>query len=265
MLDRRAYSTHLSMQDLGPTRGQFQHLLIGDLGDVARVRHDPRVGGEHTVHIGVDLADVGLERRRQRDRGGVRTAPAQGGDVLRVLGHALEPGHDRDRALVQRHPQPARRHVDDPRPAVRGGGDHARLRAGVRTRLVPQVVDGHREQRHRDALTAGQQHVEFAPGRQRTHLVGEVEQFVRGVTHRGDDDHDVVASLAGTDDPLGDPLDALGVGDGGASVLLHNQAHSRAPPSLRINRSVTPIPARRERRSHDPASGTATILVCAGR
>ena len=65
------------------------------------VRHDPRVGGEHAVHVGVDLADVRLERGGQRDRGGVRAAAAQRGDVLAVLRHALEAGHDRDRPLAQ--------------------------------------------------------------------------------------------------------------------------------------------------------------------
>src|SRR3712207_8916719 len=34
-----------------------------------------------------------------------------------------------------------------------------------------------------------------------------------------------VAVLLGGDDALGDALDALGVADGGASVLLHHQAH----------------------------------------
>ena len=56
-------------------------------------------------------------------------------------------------------------------------------------------------------------------------LLGEVEQLVGRVAHRGDDDDDVVAGLAGGDDPLGDPLDAVGVGDRGAAVLLHDQAH----------------------------------------
>ena len=43
---------------------------------------------------------------------------------------------------------------------------------------------------------------------------GEVEQLVGGVAHRGDGDDDVVARLAGLDDALRDPLDALRVGDG---------------------------------------------------
>ena len=60
------------------------------------VGHDARVGGEHAVDVGVDLADVGAERGRQRDGGGVRAAAAERGDVLRVLADALEAGDDRD-------------------------------------------------------------------------------------------------------------------------------------------------------------------------
>ena len=63
------------------------------------------------------------------------------------------------------------------------------------------------------------------PRRQRADLLGEVEQLVGGVAHRRHGDDDVVAGLAGVDDALGDPLDALGVGDGRAAVLLHDQAH----------------------------------------
>ena len=64
--------------------------------------HDPRVGGEDAVHVGVDLADVGVQRGGERDGGGVRAAPAERGDVLGVLRDALEAGDDRDRALVER-------------------------------------------------------------------------------------------------------------------------------------------------------------------
>ena len=148
---------------------------------------------------------------------------------------ALEAGDDRDAPVVERLRDPARRDVDDPRLAVRGVGDDAGLRAGERARLVAEVGDRHREQRHRDALAGGQQHVELARGRQRGDLLGEVDQLVGGVAHRGDDDDDVVAGLPGVDDPLGDPLDALGVGHGRAAVLLHDQAHG-VPSRLRSGR-----------------------------
>nr|WP_276602728.1 hypothetical protein [Nannocystis pusilla] len=48
---------------------------------ILRARLDPRVGGVDPVDVGQDLADVGLQRRRQRDRRGVGAAAAERGDV----------------------------------------------------------------------------------------------------------------------------------------------------------------------------------------
>ena len=94
-------------------------------------------------------------------------------------------------------------------------------------RGVAELGDGHRDQRHRDPLTGGQQHVELARRRQRRHLLGEVAQLVGGVAHRRDDHDDVVARLARVDDALRDALDARGVSDGRATVLLDDNAHDR--------------------------------------
>ena len=106
-------------QHLRAGRRHLQHLLVGDGVELRGVRDDPRVGGEDAVDVGVDLADVGLQRGGQRDGGGVRSAAAQGGDVLGVLADALEAGDQRDVALVEGGPDPARGDVDDPGLAVR--------------------------------------------------------------------------------------------------------------------------------------------------
>ena len=88
------------VQDLRAARGELEHLLVGDLVELAGAGHDPRVGGEDAVDVGVDLADVGLERRGQRHGGGVGAAAAEGGDLLGVGGDALEAGDDDDVALA---------------------------------------------------------------------------------------------------------------------------------------------------------------------
>ena len=106
-----------------------------------------------------------------------------------------------------------------------GVGDHAGLAAGERLGLVAEVFDRHRQQGHGDPLSGGQQHVELAPGRHRGYLLGEIDQLVRRVAHRRDHDDHLVAVLLGFDDPLGNALDALGIGNGGAAVLLHDKAH----------------------------------------
>jgi hypothetical protein len=97
-------------------------------GHSARRGHDPRVGGEDAVDVGVDLADVGLQRGGERHGGRVGTAAAERGDVLRRLRDALEAGDDGDVPVGQRSVDPAGRDVDDPGGAVLGVGDDAGLR-----------------------------------------------------------------------------------------------------------------------------------------
>ena len=61
-------------EHLRPGRRHLEHLLEGDGVQPAGVGHDARVGGEDAVDVGVDLADIGVQRGRQRDGGGVRSA-----------------------------------------------------------------------------------------------------------------------------------------------------------------------------------------------
>ena len=69
------------LQDLGALRRHLEHLLVGDLVDLARLLDDPRIGRVDAVDVGVDVAAVGLERRRQRHRRGVRAAAAERRDA----------------------------------------------------------------------------------------------------------------------------------------------------------------------------------------
>ncbi len=149
------------VQDLGAVGGHLQHVLVADLGDLACPRHDPRVGGEDTVHVGVDLAVRGVQGGGKGDGRGVGRAASQRRDVLRCLRDALEAGDDDDVALAECRHDAARGDVDDAGVAVGAGGDHARLRAGERSRGRAEVVDGHREEGRAHALAGRQQHVEF--------------------------------------------------------------------------------------------------------
>ena len=119
MSKRRAYSTLRRCSTFEPRGGQLEHLLVGDAVDLAGSRDDSRVGGEDPVDVGVDLADLGVERGGERDGGRVGAAAAQGGDLLGVLADALEPGDDDDVPLVEGVGDAARGDVDDPRLAVR--------------------------------------------------------------------------------------------------------------------------------------------------
>ena len=103
-------------------RGHLEHLVERDARELPRARDDARVGGVDAFDVGVDLAHVGAERGRQRDRGGVGAAAAERGDVL-ARRHALEAGDDRDLARRERLADAVGPDLDDLRLAVVGVGD----------------------------------------------------------------------------------------------------------------------------------------------
>ncbi len=117
-------------------------------------------------------------------------------------------------------------HVDDAGGAVGVVGDDAGLAAGEGPRLGTELRDGHRDERHRDALARGEQHVELACRRRGRDLLGEVHQLVRRVAHRRDDDAHGVPGPLRLDDAPGHALDGLGVGHGRTAVLLDDDAHT---------------------------------------
>ena len=60
-------------------------------------------------------------------------------------------------------------------------------------------------------------------------ILREPQEIIGRVAHGGHHDDDVVSGIAGGHDPLGDPLDPVGVLHRRAAVLLHDQAHRPAP------------------------------------
>ena len=90
--------------------GELQHLVVGDLLKLPRVGHDARIGGVDAVDVGVDLAEVGLERGGQRDGRQVRTAAAERRDL--AAGRLpLKAGDDDDVAGVEQTVRFLRRDV----------------------------------------------------------------------------------------------------------------------------------------------------------
>ena len=199
------------MQDLCPGGSHLEHLFVGDPLDPLCGRDDPRICGEDAVDVGIDLADIRPQCGSQRDRRGVRATTAQCRNVLAVRADTLEPCHDGDVTVVQRAPDPPRRNVDDARLAVCGVGDDPCLGPRERACGVAEVGYGHGQQSHGDALAGRQQHVHLAAGRQRSHLLSQVDQFVGCVAHGGDHDTDLVSGLARLNDPPCYTLDAVGV------------------------------------------------------
>ncbi len=232
------------VQDLRPRRRQLQHLLVRHGVELSGPLHHVGISGEHAGHVGVDLAEVGVQGGRQRHRRGVGATPAQRGDVG-GRGHPLESRHDDDPPLPQSVADPARTDVDDGGSAVGGIGDDARLRAGVGSRRVPGRVDRHGQERHGDALAGGEQKVQLARIRQRCQVVRHCHEVVGGGAHRRDHHHHVVAAPAGGHHPLRHRPDPGGVGHGGPAVLLHDHRHE--PRVSWETAGVRPLTFRRDR------------------
>ena len=243
----RAYSTERSCSTPAPEAAISSISSNETMRQLARVGHDPRVGAEHAGDVGVDLAHVGVERGRERDRGGVRAAAAERRHVVRA--GRRRPG-SRRRARSCRRRAPARMRsartsrifalVCEVSVTMPG------LRAGQRDRLVAEVVDHHRGERARDALAGREQHVHLARVRAVGDLVGHRRPARRWScrARRARRRRGCRSSAARTIRSRG-ALDALGVGDGRAAELHHTVSacgrqvrHGRRRLALPLMRTI---------------------------
>ena len=158
---RRANSTERSMSTRPPVAAISIISSKETLRESAGLRRDARVGREDAGDVGVDLADVGLEGRGQGDRGDVGPAAPQRRDVA-VGRDALETRDDRDEPVVERLADAVGPHLEDLGAGVVGVGDDPGLGPGERRALHAAVGQRHAQQRHRDPLARGEQHVELA-------------------------------------------------------------------------------------------------------
>ena len=243
------------VEHLGAQAGQFQHLVEGDLLQLAGPLHRAGVGGVYAVHVGVDLAQIGMEGRRQGHRRGVRAAPAQGGDVA-VLVDALEPGHQHDLVLVQLGLDALGLDALDAGVAVSGIGVHARLPAGEGDHLIAHPLNGHGAQGDGDLLAGGQEHIHLPLGGVGIELLGLGDQVVGGVPLGGEHHHHAVALLIGLGDDPGHVAHAVRVGDRAAAEFLYNQCHILFPSNgLSKRRSALyPMQTRAPRANSRPAA-----------
>ena len=89
-----------NLQDLGSGARQLDHLVVGNPRQLSRLRTDSRISRKNTFDIGVNLARLGVEKRRQRHRAGVRAAAPESGNIV-IFIDALKAGDDDDLARVQ--------------------------------------------------------------------------------------------------------------------------------------------------------------------
>ena len=219
------------MQYRGPEAGQLQHLVAGDRLHQLGIGHLARVCGEHTRHIGVDLAGVSPQGSGQGHGRGVGAAAAQGGDLghaAQAVAGALEARHHHHVAVAQQPLQSVGAHFEDAGAAVGRFGEDAHLRACHGHGRHPEGVQGHGEQSDRHLFARGQQHVHLPLRRIAADRPGQPGEFVGGVTHGRHHDHQVVAGLAAAGDAPGHRLDALRIGHRGAPEFLNQQGHGSA-------------------------------------
>jgi hypothetical protein len=76
-------------------RSKLEHLLVGDLVEPLRPRHDAGVGGVDAVDVGIDVAAVGADRGGNRNGRSIRSAAAERSDAAGLFVHSLEAGDDR--------------------------------------------------------------------------------------------------------------------------------------------------------------------------
>jgi hypothetical protein len=103
--------------------------------------------------------------------------------------------------------------------------DDARLRAGEADRGHAARVQRHSQERHRDALARGEQHVELAPRRTIGDATREGQQLVGGVAHRRDHHDHVQPAGPRRGDAIRHLLDPGHVGHRRSAVLLDDDAH----------------------------------------
>ena len=196
-----------NLQHLRADAGELEHFLERDLPELARARHDARVGRVDPLDVGVDVAAVGLDAGSNCDGRGVRAAAAQGGHAA-VGRDALEAGDHCDGSGRQRLVEKRAFDGLDPGIAVDARGAD-QLPAHEAARLEAHVLEGHGEQPGRHLLATGNNHVIFLRVVERGGLAAQLDEAVGLAGHGGDDDEHLVAALRLAPDTLGDASDAL--------------------------------------------------------
>ena len=148
-----------------------------------------------------------------------------------MLVAALEAGHDHDVALVELLMHARRRDIDDAALRMHVVRLHARELARERDGRLAQRAKRHGEQGDGDLLARREQHIHLSRVLVRIlrNALRELDEIIRRVAHRRDDDDDLVARLFLLQYTFGDVHDLFRGRHGAAAELLDNNCHN-APP-----------------------------------
>ena len=141
----------------------------------------------------------GIQSRRERYAGGIRSPPTQRGDMP-VLIDALKSGDHDNSSLLEILGDTFVIDRFYPRLVVGTVGSNLDLATGIRSRRIAALYQCHREQRDRNLLSRGQQYIQFTTTGLWVHFFGQFDQAIGFATHRRhDDDHVMALVTVGND------------------------------------------------------------------
>ena len=212
------------MQHLCALAREQQHVVIRNARAAHGIGTNARVRRKNTVYIGIDVKRIGVQRRCKRHSACVRAAASERCDIP-CLVDPLNPRRDHDAPAPEFPFQTCKTDVLDPRArmrAVRLDGD---LPGTERHSGNADGLERHRAERGAHLLPRREQHVKLARRGRGTHLLCLLQQFVRRISLRGEDDKHLIAPVNVS---LDDPRHAqkmLVIAHGAAAEFLYDQAH----------------------------------------
>ena len=101
-------------------------------------------------------------------------------------------------------------------------GDDAHLTSGEAHRVTTNIVQRHTQQRHRNPLACGQQHVHLSALRIACHLASKLYQVVGCLAHGRDHRNNIDSLRAGFGDMPCHVAHPIGIGHRCATVFLYD-------------------------------------------
>ena len=212
------------VQHLCTQRCQLQHLVKGDLIQLAGVAHLARVGRVNAFHIGKDLAAVCVQGCCNGNSAGVGAAAAQSGDVIHLV-QALEARHNDHTVALQLRRDALCLQAGDARLGIGAVGAEASLPAGQADGMAAQLIQCHGQQRNADLLAAGQQHIHFTGRRVVGDLPSLGDQVIGGIALSGHHHYYVIARVVGVCHNACHVEDTVTVLHRRTAELLYDQRH----------------------------------------